>query len=313
MLKLLWITMIAIVVTNLYSFGVPEIEKIVDSDRMDQAKYALKLFDSESWEYNYIMGNICYYQSELEEANKHYAKALKKSKDVNVKVYAARSEFESSSSPIGVSSRTKKYTTVLDSAFLVNPEKYAPFYTDLLPLLAVMPEMFGGNKADADRILGLLKAKTPYYYDLANACILMFQKKSAESEVKFLELVNKYPQQNLTKQYYYQLLIANKSFDKALKFSQEQNKIIDYYYYGLAAVKMEQKTDEAITLLTKYLDSEIMLSQGYVQYAEAHKNLAVLYNAKGDKTKARNEIKTAIKLRPGKKDKYQKILDEIED
>ncbi|PIE77855.1 MAG: hypothetical protein CSA15_11200 [Candidatus Delongbacteria bacterium] len=305
---------------NCLGLDFSEIESMINRNRVDSSITVIEKIPNDSWQYKYLLGRLKFSQSLFDDAEDLFEEALEENKNSYlINFYLKRSIFEGSDSFFGFTGRLNDYINAIDLCFEKEPNKYAKYYIPIIPVLAVMPSMGGGDKERSDLILKKLSSlKESYYYDLSKIYIEIFKnkiaKKGNENIIKlFSDLEVKFPNKEFTKEYYNLTYKVDKAYQDGYDFNMKFDHPINNFYLGYYQTKLLNNIDNGIKMLENYLNCTIDLEEGYPTYSAAHRQLALLYNSKGDKKKALYHIDEAIRLNPGREDVYDEVRDEIEE
>ena len=168
---------------------------------------------------------------------------------------------------------------------------------------AIVPAMFGGGKAKAREQAAEIGKRNRYQGYIQMAWVLADGNDPQGAERQLLEAVQLYPDSAavvhaLADLYLFRMNRQPEGFRIEEAFSAKHpHEPIAAFYLGRAAVTANMKLDIAEKALRSYLT--YFPKYGEPTIASAHYRLGQMYVQRGDKTAARTELETALKLDPG--------------
>jgi tetratricopeptide (TPR) repeat protein len=275
-----------------------------DAQRLDQAKATLEpLAKSGDPEAMFYLGRIAIEQADGDAAVTWIEQAIKKSDRSSLyhqwlgTAYTAKGANADPFTAMSIASsarREMERAVELDSANIEARVNLTQFYLQA-------PAMMGGGVDKAREQVAALMARNPYQGRLQDAAVAENQKDTVVAERTLRALVAAFPDSSAPAVRLGISYLNLKRYDDAFRVLEDRlrrspNDGSALYQLGRTGAVSGTRLDRAQWALDRYL--KMPHARGTPSIAAAHWRMGMVVEAKGDRTTARTEYETAVRLDP---------------
>ncbi len=304
MSKLIYLTVSFLLLTTVFAFTQTKLEQakgLYEKGQLEQAKKILNPIGEKEADYaaaRYYLGRVAFDEKNYDDAADYFEEAV----DTNDKVADYHNWLGNTYGTIAQNANVLKQGMLApkmkrawEAAIALDP-KNIESRTALISYYTQAPGFMGGSMEKAKEVATQIKKLKPAEGHLQMGNILMREKKPAEAEKEFLEMVKVDPNYVSGLANFYtgqkQYEKAFTLFEEALKKNPEDYTSI--YQIGKTSALSGQKLERGEECLKKYLTHTP--AQNEPSHAGANMRLAQIKEKKGSKAEAKKLFETALKL-----------------